>query len=159
MTAKRPLVITDGLPAQLASDETLDATLSTAAIELINTTGEAQALGTPVILKVPNEFELAQGNNRARAEVVGLLKATVSPGITGLVQASGLITAGLAVDWALVTESETNLVPNSVYYLSTTAPGKITNIPPTTEGAYLVRLGKALTTTVFQLAIEPPIGL
>lgn len=158
MTQRKPLVLVDGLPTQIPAGDTLEATLSTGAIELINTSDRAQPLGAPVIFKAPNEFEAAKADFRPTSEVVGLLQEPVNIGITALVQSSGVLTAP-AENWQLVTESEANLVPGAVYYLSTTTAGKITNVPPSGETGFVVRLGKALTNTQFQINVEPPIGL
>lgn len=157
MTSRKPLVMIDGISGQLPVGDTLEATLTPDAIELINTTGEDQPLGTPVVLKEPNEFALAQGTNRSKAEAIGLLQFPVSIGLTALIRPSGILAAP-AENWQLVTEAEANLIPGAVYYLAMVA-GKITNTPPTGESGYLVRLGRALSTTQFQINVEPPIGL
>lgn len=158
MTARKPLVLVDGIATQLPPGDTLEANLTSGAIELINTSDRAQQVGTPVIFKAPNEFDAAQADSRATCEVVGMLATYANIGITAIVQGAGLITT-LAETWQMVTENEQQLTPGAVYYLSTSTPGKITHTPPTTEGAFLVRLGKALNTTQFQVSIEPPIGL
>jgi len=51
------------------------------------------------------------------------------------------------------------LVPGNTYFLSPITAGQITNVAPTTTGQYVVRVGRAVTTTKLDVEIELPILL
>ena len=53
----------------------------------------------------------------------------------------------------------TGLTAGATYYLSAATAGAMTVTPPSTVGQYVVRLGKALSTTEFEIRIERPVLL
>lgn len=60
-------------------------------------------------------------------------------------------------DWTNVIGG-TTLTPGAVYYLSTTA-GKLTSTPPTGDGEFVVKVGRALTTMTLDIELGEGTGL
>jgi hypothetical protein len=101
----------------------------------------------------------SQANALGTTDILGIVKdASVAASALAAVQTDGQISA-TAAQWDAVTGQTGGLTAGSVYYLSATTAGQMTTTAPTTAGQYVGRIGKALSSTVFDLAIAPPIGL
>lgn len=95
----------------------------------------------------------ASSVKKARADAVGTTDAfyfatqAIASAAVGFFQSDGVL-AGFV-----------GLTPGATYFLSQTTAGAITTTAPTTAGQFVVRLGKALSTTEFAIRIERYIKL
>lgn len=160
MALRKPLVMIDGLPQQISSTDTLDATLSEVD-QVSMTNGEASALviGTLTYVSAANTVKKAQANALGTCDVLGMVKdisAAAAASVSN--QTDGQISA-TTDQWDAVTGQTGGLTPGAVYFLSAATAGRMTVTAPTTSGQYVLRIGKALSTTLFDLNIGQPIGL
>lgn len=157
--ARRPLVIIDGQISQLPAGDSLDAVSSEVdVLPLTNGAGTLQAVCTPFYISAANTGLPARANASGTAGVIGFLRADTAAGQGGFVQTDGLLTATTA-QWDAVTGQTGGLTPGSAYWLSSATAGRITVTAPTTQGEFVVRLGRAISTTALEISIEPPIRL
>lgn len=164
MALRKPLVIVDGQIEQIQSGDTLNAVV--AEIEtLTQTNDEAGALVicTPVYSDAADGVKKAQANASGTVEVIGFATAaTIATGQPATVQTSGVLSA-TTTQWdacAATADSQSGgLTFNTVYYLDAAAAGKYTKTAPTADGKYVVRLGKAISTTEMLIDIQEPILL
>ena len=63
------------------------------------------------------------------------------------------------IAWDALTGSTGGLKAGRDYFLRAGAVGGISLVPPTANGACIVKIGKAISTTVLDIDIEPPIQL
>jgi len=93
------------------------------------------------------------------SEVIGLADQNVI-GIDGdgPMRTSGILEATTA-QWDARTDSVGGLTEGVVYYLSKDTAGFLTTTAPSSVGEYVVRVGKALTTTKMLIEISQPILL
>lgn len=112
-------------------------------------------IGYPVYMKATGHLDPAQANSAGLTQVAGLSISDANAGF-----ACTYITEGTVerTDWTEVAGSA-SLVPGNTYFLSPTTAGQITNVAPTTLGQYVVRVGRAVTTTKLDVEIELPILL
>jgi hypothetical protein len=102
---------------------------------------------------------LAKADASGTVQVVGLVRATsITNAQSGSVQMSAVLVA-TAAQWDAVAGTTGGLVAGTVYYLDPTTAGKMTATTPTTAGQFVVRLGIALSTTDFDISIQPPMKL
>jgi len=157
---RKPLVIISGQVQQLPSGDTLDA--STAEVDVVTlTNGNASpiVIGSPVYSDAAGSVDLAQANASGTVEVLGFVKDTsISASASGSIQTDGILAATTG-QWDIVTGDTGGLVAGTVYYLDPTTAGKLTATAPTTTSQYVVRVGKAISTTEMEISIEPPILL
>jgi hypothetical protein len=157
--ARRPLVIIDGQVSQLPAGDTLDAVSSEVdVIPLTNGAGTTQPICTPFYISAANTGLPARANASGTAGAIGLLRADVSAGQGGFAQTDGLLTATTS-QWDAVTGQTGGLTPGTVYFLSSSTAGRITSTAPIAQGEFVVRMGRAISTTALEISIEPPIGL
>ena len=160
MALRKPLVIISGQVQQLPSGDTLDA--STAEVDVVTlTNGNASpiVIGSPVYSDAAGSVDLAQANASGTVEVLGFVKDTsISASASGSIQTDGILAATTG-QWDIVTGDTGGLVAGTVYYLDPTTAGKLTATAPTTTSQYVVRVGKAISTTEMEISIEPPILL
>lgn len=89
----------------------------------------------------------ADANSASTSDIIGLVvDAEVAVGASGRVQTAGILTATTG-EWDAVTEQAGGLTEGSVYYLNVAPSGRLTTIPPSTPGQYLVIVGVALSST------------
>ena len=163
MAARKHLVIVAGQIEQLQSGDSLNASL--AEIEtLTQTNGEAGALviGSAVYNDVADSVKRAQSNAAATSEVIGFATAeTIATGQPATVQTSGVLEATTAQWDAMATGDSLSggLDVGTVYYLDDAVDGEITATAPTAAGKYVVRLGRAISTTGLLIEIRAPILL
>jgi hypothetical protein len=159
MTLRKPLVINSGNIEQLQAGDTLDAPVTEGdVIAMTNGNAGTLPIGTPVYVSAASTVDEAQADAVATSQVLGLLKAGVATGVSGIVQTDGVITATTG-EWDTVTGGSGGLVANTVYYLDPDTAGMLTTTAPTDTGDYVVRIGKAISTTELEISIMPPIKL
>ena len=105
--------------------------------------------GQPVYVSGSNHVDKAQADNITTSEAVGLVLTGATAGNAGEWIAEGSI---VKLDWTAVTGS-VSLTSGSTYYLSETTAGLLSESAPTTRGNYVVRVGKALSTTKMDIEI------
>lgn len=144
MAIRKPLVIVAGEIQQLQTGDSIGE------VQLVNLTNSDAA--SMVIGEVAYIFA-ASAVKKARADALGTMEgfylaaAGIASAAVGAFQSSGVL-AGLS-----------GLTAGATYYLSAATAGAMTTTAPTATGQYVVRLGKALSTTEFEIRIERPILL
>ncbi len=121
-------------------------------------TAESDALvaaGQPLCVKTTGHVELAQADLAGAVHVAGLATVAAEPGHVARYISEGSVTLQ---DWTAVAGAAL-LAAGSNYFLAAGAPGRITAIAPTAGGSYVVRIGRAVSTTTFDIEIELPIRL
>lgn len=161
MANRKPLVIVDGLVRQMSSSDILDVQLNE--VDFIPVTnGDAVAalvIGTPVYVSAADTVLQAQADDVATAEVLGLVSdVTIAAEAEGRVLTDGRLAATTA-QWDAVTGEVGGLTAGSVYYVDPDTAGLITTTAPTADGDVVARVGKALSTTILEISINPPILL
>lgn len=162
MTARRPLVLINGIQYQLPPGDTLNAVALSLGVDLVNESAQNLPKCTPVC---PGSgagaggFQPARANAIGTSRVFGLIAADqIGPGAAGAVMNFGLLSATSA-QWNAVTGQRNGLTPGAIYYLADLTTSRLTTNPPTNTGRFLVKVGQALTQTIMFIAIDPPIGL
>ena len=162
MATKIPLVLgTDGNIQQLQNgDSIIVATANTDVYALTNAEASAVVIGAPVYVFGADQFKKAQANASAPSKAWGMVydSPNIANGASGQVATDGIVTA-TTTQWDAVTGQTGGLTPGSDYFLDAATSGKMTTTPPTTIGQYVVKLGKALSTTKFDLSVDSPILL
>ena len=150
MATKKPLCIYGGELEELRAGDSLssvsDSNLKTLTNEDVT---NSLAIGDAVYISSADKVKPAQADADSTSKVIGLAREAIASGgsASGSIQTDGVI-AGL-----------TGLVAGADYYLSTSVIGGITNTAPTTAGQYVVKIGRALSTTELEITIEPRIKL
>ena len=160
MSLRKPLVIVDGQLQQLQAGDSLDAIASEVdSIELTNGNAGSIVIGAPVYSKAAGSVDKAQANAAGTVEVVGLVRAeSIATSASGAIQTDGVLTATTA-QWDAVAGTTGGLAYGTVYYLDPDTAGMITGTAPTDVGDYVVRIGKAISTTELEISISQPIKL
>lgn len=120
--------------------------------------GEADAdivEGNIVYVKASGHVALAKADAAGTAHAAGLATSDALTGFSCAYTADGKIELA---DWTSILGSQ-YLTPGSTYYLSPDAAGILTAIAPTSSGHYVVRVGRAASSTVLIIEIAPPILL
>jgi hypothetical protein len=157
MALKKPLVLTNGLPEQLQSGDTLDATINTAdEVVLTNGGGSSAPPGSPVYISAANTFQLSRANASGTAKVVGFTTASIAAAATGAVRKDGTLSLPTG-QWDTITGGTGGLTAGSDYYLSEATAGRLTATAPTT--GWVLPVGTALSTTDFEIQIGLSIKL
>lgn len=156
MAAKKPLVWgSDGRPEELPTSDTLDAAVSEKdMVTMTNKNAGTINKGAPVYTKTTaDQVDLARANASGTKNVLGLVAdASIAADASGNIQTDGVLTATTA-EWDAVTGGTGGLTPGSEYWLSSSTAGGLTATVPG-SGAYLVRVGTALSATVMELSIQ-----
>ena len=160
MAARKPLVLINGRIAQLPAGDTLAAQASEVdVVNAVNANAGALEIGTPVYISGAGAMDKAQANASGTTEVLGLIvNASIPSAASGSVQTNGVLPATTG-QWDAVTGEKGGLTPNSTYYLDAANPGKLTQTPPNAVGEFIVRVGRALSTTEMIINPEPAIEL
>jgi hypothetical protein len=150
-------------PTTLANKAYVDAKFAAAATPAfikINASAFAVIKGTPVY--VANGDTLCYPADAASvdtSQVIGLVVDGVIPaGMVGAIQGTGLITA-TTVEWDTVTGLSGGLVTGRDYFLKAGTQGGLTPTPVSTSGQFLCKVGRAVSSTVIEVNIEPSIEL
>ncbi len=112
-------------------------------------------LGQPVYITAAGHAELAQANGAGTVGAVGLAAENADAGASLQYLTEGKITR---TDWTSVAGTAT-LSAGARYYLSATTAGRITVTAPTTVGQYVLKVGRAISTTVLDIEIDDSIKL
>lgn len=156
MSARKPLVwASDGRPEELPQSDSLDALVSEKdQVSMTNKNAGAITICQPVYAKsTAEQVDLARANASGTKNVLGLVAdASIAADAVGAIQTDGVITATTA-EWDAVTGQTGGLTPGAEYWLSAATAGMITPTVPG-AGAYLVRIGTALSTTVLEISID-----
>ena len=124
-------------------------------IEYTAEAAEDVLAGQPVYLDNDGKIRLAQASSALSSRVVGFAKdAALATFLCTFVSDSQVVLG----DWTSVVGA-TTLQKGKTYYLSPLSAGEITDIPPSTEGTYVVKVGTAMTTTKLDIEIQPSILL
>jgi len=145
---------------QLQSGDTLDAAVSEVdVVSLTNNNASPIVIGAPVYTDVASGVDLAQADASATIEVLGLVQAvSIAAAASGFIQTDGVL-AATTTQWDAVAGTTGGLTPGAIYYLSEATPGILTETAPTTGGQFVVRVGKAISTTEMEISISQPIKL
>lgn len=110
--------------------------------------------GQPVYIDTGGGMQLAQANNIATSEVIGLVyEDTIAATQAGKIFGDGFIT-GTAAQWDVVTGGSGGLKPGHEYWLDSAASGKLTHVPPSASGHVVAPIGKAVNSTTLKLDIN-----
>ena len=131
-------------PAPQVSTETYQAAADSAIV-----------IGQPLYITPTGNADLACANQPATSAAIGFAITAAAPTFTVNYVTEGKLTLA---DWTLVAGVAT-LTPGNLYYLDTATAGRITNVVPSVSGQYIVRLGRATSTTTLDIEIEPSLLL
>ncbi len=160
MSLRKPLVIVDGRLRQIASGDTLDAqVVEVDVVNQQNNNAGAIIIGTPVHNDGAGTVDTSQADAVATVEVLGFVRdASIAAAASGAIQTDGVLTATTG-QWDTITSDTGGLTAGAVYFLDPDTAGKITKTAPTATSDFVVRLGKAISTTEFEITILQPIEL
>lgn len=157
MALKKPLAVYGGQIEELrAGDELNAAILEVDVITLTNNSGSTIPGGGVVYISASNEVSPAQANSDATAKPFGLAVASIADAASGKVQTDGSILS--VSDWSAITGSA-SLTAGARYYLSAASAGQMTTTPPSGSGEYVIPLGRAVSTTDFEISLGTSIKL
>lgn len=122
-----------------------------------NATGAIIAPGAPCYVSSSGVLK-SKANAASTAECDGLAAAQFAIGGTGKLRARGDMPLTTA-QWDAVTGQTGGLTPDTVYYVDTATAGKLTTTAPSANPNLITRVGRALSSTVMRLGVQPPIGL
>lgn len=155
MALRKPLVMVTGQIQQLQSGDVLDVDVvgEVDVISMINDTGAAAlVIGAPVYCKSAGKVDNAKADAVATVEVIGLAQAGIVYEASGNIQTDGVLTLTTA-QWDAITGDTGGLTFNDVYYLDASTAGMLTTTAPTTTGQFVVKIGKAVSTTDMEISI------
>lgn len=157
MVLRKPLVLNNGQTEQLQPGDLLDVDHLDVK-NRTNNSGSAIPKATPVYSSSATEIEEAQADAQGTIRVMGLTVEAIADTASGGVGVDGIVTATTG-EWDAVTGETGGLTPGANYFLSAASPGMLTQTAPTTPGAFVVRVGYALSATEFEIEIGQPIKL
>jgi hypothetical protein len=160
MALRKPLVVNSGEVQQLQSGDTLDAPQA-GGDDVTMTNGNAGALviGTPVYVSGNNTVDKAKADASGTSKGFGcMVPVSTGAATPGAVRRDGVLAATTG-QWDTITGGAGGLVANTEYYLDPATAGKLTSTPPSTVGQYLVKIGRGISTTELDIAIEDRILL
>ena len=160
MANRKPLVIVDGVVRQMSAADVLDVQLNEVDfITADNNEVGAIVIGTPVYVDGDGTVKKALADALSTAEVMGLVvDVTVAADDPARILTDGRLAATTA-QWDAITGDVGGLTPGSIYYLDPETAGNLTTTAPTTDTEVVARVGKALSTTIFEISINQPILL
>jgi len=126
---------------------------------MTNDNGSNIVIAQVVYTKANGSVDLAKADAQATTEVLGFVSDTaIAPANAGNIMLDGILEATTG-QWDNVTGGSGGLVAGTIYYLDPDSAGDITSVAPTTVGDFVVRVGRALSSTEMDIMIEPPIKL
>lgn len=157
MALKKPLVLnlSTGKPELLQSGDTLDATTTNPRERtLTNSNAGAIVIGRAVYIDGNDSCDLAQANASGTAGVFGLVKtSSIASATPGSVISNGPLEA-TTTQWDAVTGGTGGLTAGAEYFLSASEAGAlVTDVSGYSAGSFVVRVGRAVSTTVME--VEP----
>jgi len=112
-------------------------------------------IGNPIYLTGVGHVNPARADAAGTTQVVGLSLTDTSAGFTCNYITEGRIERS---DWTAIA-GVANLSAGVTYFLDPSVAGHITSTAPTAVGQYVVRVGRAVSTTTLDIEIELPILL
>ncbi len=160
MASRKPLVMNSGQIQQLQSGDVLDAVVTEVdVVSLTNNNVGSIVIGMPVYSDGNDTVDKAKADAVATVEVLGLVQdVSIGAAAAGFIQTDGVITATTG-QWDTVTGESGGLTAGSIYYLDETTAGNLTLTAPTSTGEFVLRVGKALSTTEMEITITQPVKL
>lgn len=160
MASRKPLVIVDGQIQQLQSSDVLDASVNEVDIVTKQNDNVASIIIAQAVHTKPNgNVDLAQADAGATVEVLGLVRdSSIAAAASGAIQTDGVLSATTG-QWDTVTGETGGLTAGAVYYLDPSTPGNLTQTAPSTVGQFVVRVGRAISTTEMEISVSQPILL
>jgi hypothetical protein len=158
MAVVKPIVLYSGQLSQILAGDTLDGVAATQDdIPLTNSQGISMPPGSPVYISGASSIQLSRADASATAECVGFTTATIANATSGNVRKDGTLTL-LTTQWDTITGQSGGLTPGARYFLSAATAGRMVVTTPPTSG-FVTRLGTAISTTDFEIEMQPPIRL
>lgn len=117
--------------------------------------GSTIQIGQPLYITGGSLVEPAQANAAGTTQVAGVSIDAVAAGVSCRYISEGQIEK---TDWSTIIGS-VNLATGATYFLDPSTAGRLTTTAPSTAGQYVVRVGRAISTTILDLEIELPILL
>ena len=160
MASRKPLVINNGQIQQIQSGDVLDAVVSEVdLVSLTNNNVGSIVIGMPVYSDAADGVDKSQANAVGTTEAIGLVKdVSIAAAASGYIQTDGVLTA-TTTQWDAVAGTTGGLTAGAIYFLSSGTAGELTETAPTTAGQFVLRIGKALSTTEMEISISQPIKL
>jgi len=160
MSAKKPLVITNGQIEQLQAGDTLNASVTEVdVIAKTNDNAGSIVIGAPVYVKSNGNVDKGRANAQGTVQILGLVADTsIAAAASGNIQTDGVLAATTG-QWDAVTGETGGLTPGAVYYLDAGTAGKLTQTAPTTTGQFVVKCGLAISATEMDIDTTAPIKL
>ncbi len=160
MALRKPLVMVNGQIQQLQTGDTLDAISSEVdVIAMTNNNASPIVIGNAVYVDGAGTVDLARANASGTVEMLGLVKdVSIAAASSGSIQTDGVLVA-TTTQWDAVAGTTGGLTAGTGYYLDPSTAGNITDTAPTTSGQYVIRVGKAISTTELEISITEPILL
>lgn len=154
MAVKKPLVMGDLWIEQLQPGDTID--VGEQSINLV--ADSTVAPGAPVYSSAAGHFDKAKADASGTVLCIGLAAAAITSAASGAIKFDGILSLTTG-QWDTITGQTGGLTFNTTYWLDPTTAGKMTPTKPTTTGLYVMPLGRALSTTEFELLLGSPILL
>ena len=148
-------------PLQAATKQYVDSAAATSGTTHTKTNNGTLPLyiGTPVQSTGIGTVARADANSASTSDIVGLtLDLEIGLGQSGRIQTSGIIQA-TAGQWDAITEQVGGLTEGAAYYLNVAPSGRLTTVPPSTTGQYVVTVGIALSSTLMFINTQASILL
>lgn len=160
MALRKPLVMNSGQIEQLQSGDTLDAIVAEVdVVSLTNNNASPIVIGNAVYTDAASGVDLAKADASGTIEVLGLVADTsIAAAASGTIQTDGILSATTG-QWDAIAGTTGGLTAGAIYYLSAATAGELTETAPSTGGQYVVRVGKAISTTEMEISISQPIKL
>ena len=156
MALLKPLVIVDGHIRQLQSGDT---PIGVSFVEMTNNNASPIVIGHVVYCDWAGTVDLARANALGAAEDIGFVKnISIAAAADGYIQTNGVLEATTG-QWDAVAGTTGGLTAGAVYYLDPSTAGNITETAPIAAGQYVIRAGKAISTTELEISITEPIKL
>lgn len=150
MALRKPLVLNGNEIEELASSDTLDASVAEVdVVQLTNNSGGAAVIGAPVYANGAGTFHMARANASGTKDVIGLVKDTsIADSASGGIQTNGVLSATTTQWDAVVTGASGGLVVGTKYMVDPDNAGKLVTYAATIDaGEFVCPVGIALSTT------------
>jgi len=126
---------------------------------LINHSAGTVAAGSPVYISIAGQFDPAKANSYSTSGVVALANSNIATTASGGVTSNGILTLTTGQWDIVVTGGSGGLTAGSLYFLDPSTAGNLTTTAPTTPGQVNVLIGRAISSTIMLIGIQPPIQL
>lgn len=150
MAVQKPLVIIAGQIQQIPAGDTMSAASSE--VDVISLTAAATVVkGCPVYISVAGSFNKANAAAAGTAKVIGFAAEGITSAAQGIIQTDGVLSCTTG-EWDAIAGTTGGLVAGTEYYLAASA-GLISSTAPSSSGAYVVKVGTAISTTELEITI------